>query len=437
MIILTGLLFFTASCSQSEPAASSDTAKAPAAAPAVDLSVPPPGSSADQAKWDSFTAEKKQESWDKYLASLEAAAPDSAAAEAAPVEEKKPGSRASVVAVAVGKLTRAPMEVFYYNLGELRAGGEMRINPQSTGIVASLYVREGDFVEPGDLLFSLDNNDLVKSMERTSEKWNTDLELAEIKLNEALENYETTNSLYAKELVSRSEFEKAKQAYDEAQLNFEKTQLGKTSELENLQENLRTTLAISPGRGYVSEISFSRGETVNSADYVEIIDIEKIAVSIRVPENIITRVKPGQQVFAKKASAPDYVLEGTVSFVGLKADSNRSYEVVAEFDNSSQKLLPGMLIEAQIKLMQYSPNFVVPKSSVVMESAGQFIFRIKDNAAEKVPVELGRTRGELIQVSGPLKEGDVFVLSGQTYLQKGTSVTVSEEREYLPARAEL
>ena len=347
------------------------------------------------------------------------------------------GGGSSIVPVTVGELTKAPMNIYYYSLGELKAGEEIRVAPGSTGTVASLYVSEGDFVEPGDLLFSLDNNDLVKNIERSSEKWNNDLELASIKLSEASANYETSSSLYSKELIAKAEFDKAQQSWEEAELNYEKIQLAKTIEIENLQENLRTTVAISTGRGYVSNISFNKGEQVNTGDYVEIIDIEKIEITVQVPENIITRIKHGQKVVAKQASAPTYALEGFVTSMGLKADSNRTYEVVAEFENPNQKLLPGMLMEAQIQMIQYSANFIVPKESVITEGRDQFIYRIKDGVTEKVPVEAGQSRGTLVQINGPIKEGDLLVIQGQTYLQKGTVVNIVDTKKYLPESTEF
>ncbi len=415
----------------------------------IDLSTPPPGSNATQEKWDTFDDTKKQESWDKYVVdNTPSDDGSSSAAEAAPAPEevvRTPGSGggggggggSSIVSVTVGELTKAPINLYYYGLGELKAGDEIRIAPGSTGTVVSIYVSEGDFVEPGDLLFSLDNNDLVKNIERSSEKWNNDLDLASIKLSEATANYETTSSLYSKELIAKSEFDKAKQNWEEAKLNYEKIQLAKTIEIENLQENLRTTVAISTGRGYVSNITFKKGEQVNSGDYVEIIDIEKIEITVQVPENIITRIKHGQLVIAKQASAPAYILEGVVTFMGLKADSNRTYEVIAEFDNPNQKLLPGMLMEAQIQMAQYSPNFIVPKVSVISEGADQFIYRIKEGVAEKVPVETGQSRGAFVQINGPIKEGELLVLQGQTYLQKGATVNVVETKKYLPESKEF
>ncbi|MCD6397773.1 MAG: efflux RND transporter periplasmic adaptor subunit [Spirochaetaceae bacterium] len=429
---------------EQSPADNASVQESSSGAAVVDLSSPPPGSNADQAKWDTFDDAKKQGSWDKYVSDNTASSDNTAeaSAEEAPVE-RTPGSGggggggSSIIPVTVGELTKAPMNIYYYGLGELKAGEEIRIAPGSTGTVASLYVSEGDFVEPGDLLFSLDNNDLVKNIERSSEKWNNDLNLASIKLSEATANYETTSSLYSKELIAKSEFDKAQQSWEEAELNYEKIQLAKTIEIENLQENLRTTVAISTGRGYISNITFNKGELVNSGDYVEIIDIEKIAITVQVPENIITRIKQGQQVVAKQASAPAYVLEGSVTSMGLKADSNRTYEVIAEFDNPNQKLLPGMLMEAQIQMVQYSPNFIVPKESLIIEGPDQFVFIIKDGVAEKIPVEVGQSRGILIQINGSIKERDLLVLKGQTYLQKGAAVNVVETKKYLPESTEF
>jgi RND family efflux transporter MFP subunit len=432
-------LFFLSSCSD-QLVDSSEDSKTNIL---IDLTVPPPGSNATQDKWDSFDDVKRQESWDKYVVENSSIVET---AETGEVEEvvKKPGSGgggggsgSSIIPVVVGELTKAPINLYYYGLGELKAGKEIRVVPESSGTVASLYVSKGDIVETGDLLFSLENNELVKNIERSSEKWDKDLELAAIKLNEATVNYKTAESLFSKELIAESELENEKKSWDEARLNYEKTQLAKTMEIENLQENLRTTVSISPGRGYVSGITFNRGELVNSSDYIEIIDIETIEITVQVPENIITRIKKGQKVFAKQASGPEYLLKGVVSSMALKADSNRTYEITAEFENPNQKLLPGMLMEAQIQMIQYNSNFIVPKKSVVSNGSGHFIFRINEAMAEQVPVEMGPSRGSMVQVKGKINEGDLLVLQGQTYLQKGTVVNVVDTIEYLPESTEF
>lgn len=422
-ILLTTLLFV--GCSKSIESSANNIAIE------INLSTPPPGSNATQEKWDTFDDVKRQESWDKYIT-------DSAAESSTEEVVSTPGSGgggSSSVAVVVGELTKAPINIYYYGLGELKAGDEIKVNSASNGAVKALYVSEGDFVEPGDLLFSLDSGDFVKNIERASDKWDKDLELSRIKLSEISELYETSNSLYNKELISKSEYDKAKQSLKEAELNYEKIQLSKTTEIENLQENLRDTLAISPSRGYVSDISFNNNEIINTADFVEIINIDKIEVLIQVPEDVITKVKLGLKVVAKKASSPDYVLSGTITSIGLKSNSNRTFDITAEFDNPNQKLLPGMLMETQIEMIQLTTNFIVPKTAIITEGINHFIFLVSENIAKKVPVELGKSKDSYIQINGSIKEGDLLVLVGQTYLQKGSAVKIIETKEYLPEKA--
>lgn len=66
-----------------------------------------------------------------------------------------------------------------------------------------------------------------------------------------------------------------------------------------------------------------------------------------------------------------------------------------------------------------------------------YLYRIVEDKAEKVPVETGQSRGPMIQIIGPVKQGDMIVLTGQSYLQSGSAVNVAETREYLPERTEF
>ncbi len=54
-----------------------------------------------------------------------------------------------------------------------------------------------------------------------------------------------------------------------------------------------------------------------------------------------------------------------------------------------------------------------------------------------VPVEVGQSRGTLVQINGSVKVGDLLVIKGQTYLQKGTIVNVVETKKYLPETMEF
>jgi membrane fusion protein (multidrug efflux system) len=187
----------------------------------------------------------------------------------------------------------------------------------------------------------------------------------------------------------------------------------------------------------VSVLSFTQGEVINSTDFVEVVNLEEVELSIDVPENVVPRIKRGAPVMAKAASAARYGLEGVVLGHSILPDENRSYRVRAALDNPNQRLLPGMLMEVQIQVSQVQPRFVVPRQAVVTDGTAHFLFFAKEGQAVKVPVDLGAGRQGLVQVDGDMTDGDLLVIEGQSYLRAGSPVTVKETRGYLPDRIEL
>ncbi|MDA3959113.1 efflux RND transporter periplasmic adaptor subunit, partial [Oceanispirochaeta sp.] len=352
-VLTTGLILF--GCVPAEEivkTGSSGSDTVPSAEIKPDLKVPPPGSQASQEKWETFTEEKKQDSWNNYLTSLasegETSVSDSAAApESTPTAKSSPGNK--TISVVTAPLSRATMEVYYYGLGDVDAGEIKKIVPAAAGIAARVFVTEGDFVEPGDLLFSMDSSEWLRDIELTESKWETELTLVQVRLDEAAKEWERIQTFYDRDLVTRQELDKARQTVTEAQLAMDKVRISRETELEGLQENYRGRLGISPGRGYVSQLSFSEGESVNSSDFVEIVNLEKVLLTIEVPENIITRIERGALVKAKTPSAVQYGIEGVITGHKVVPENNRTYQVRASLLNQNQRLLPGMLMEVQIQ----------------------------------------------------------------------------------------
>ncbi len=446
MLILAGVLA-AAGCNEAETSNSAEPQSKDTAAVETgstktveaDLSVPPPGSQATQEKWDTFTEEKKQESWDKYIESLAAETGTDAgtAAENTQTSTVKTVTTEKAVSVVTALLKDSPMEVYYYGIGEVEAGKTLKVFPAVSSTAATVYVAEGDYVEAGDLLFALDSREWVKDLERAEEKWNAELELAQIRLNEATQDFERTKTFFDRDLVTRQELEKVEQTVSEAQVNLEKIQISRKTELEGLQENYKSRLGVSPGRGYVSAVSFSEGEAINSADFVEIVNLEDVQLIIEVPENIIPRITRGSAVLAKTPSSARYGMEGAVTGYSIIPENNRTYKVTASLVNRNQRLFPGMLMEAQIRISQLQPKFIVPRVSVITEGNDSFIFIIEDNVSVKVPVEQGTGRQGYIQVEGDLYTDALLVIEGQSYLKQGTPVNIVDTQTYLPDRTEL
>ncbi|MBN2509220.1 MAG: efflux RND transporter periplasmic adaptor subunit [Spirochaetales bacterium] len=404
-----------------------------------DLSVPPPGSQATLEKWAGFSEDKRRESWQKYMDSL-SAQPDPAAASVESVPEPSPETatrKGQPVPVTAAALTRAPIDIYYYGLGEIEAGDTRRVQPLQTGTAQRLYVQEGDFVEEGDLLFALEGSDWLRTIDRAREKWDTEIELTALRLEEAQRTFETSGNFYSRDLITRQEYDKARQSLSEAQLSYERSLLGKKTELETLQENYSSRLGISPVKGYVSGISFTAGETLGTGDYVEIVDIENVVISSAVPENIISRIRSGARVLAKQASGVQWDLTGEVLTHSILPDTARSYQVKARVENTTKRLYPGMLMEVQIQLARGQQGFVVPRKSIIREEGNEFVYVVNGGVVRRIPVETANGRAGMIQIDGALSEGDLFILEGQSYLKDGIPVAVISVETYIPEKIEF
>ena len=66
------------------------------------------------------------------------------------------------------------------------------------------------------------------------------------------------------------------------------------------------------------------------------------------------------------------------------------------------------------------PSLLVPAGSIVTTSERVFVIRLKEGKAEWVNVERGNASGDLVEVLGPLHEGDLVVRRGSDELRPGT-----------------
>jgi len=70
------------------------------------------------------------------------------------------------------------------------------------------------------------------------------------------------------------------------------------------------------------------------------------------------------------------------------------------------------------------PALLVPPTSATTTER-TFAIRIRNDMAESVPVSRGAAAGDLIEVYGPLQDGDLIARRGTDELREGTRVKVT------------
>jgi membrane fusion protein, heavy metal efflux system len=161
---------------------------------------------------------------------------------------------------------------------------------------------------------------------------------------------------------------------------------------DKLNENSisRSVPMYSPINGFVSKVNVNIGKYVNPSDVLfELINPDDMHAALTVFEKDIAKVKPKQKVFVSFVDEPDVEYECEVLLVTKNVDDNRSALVHCHFEKQPSRLLPGMFLNARIKVSNLE-TLAVPEEAVVRHGSGQYVLATEGkNSFRLLPVETG------------------------------------------------
>jgi cobalt-zinc-cadmium efflux system membrane fusion protein len=170
---------------------------------------------------------------------------------------------------------------------------------------------------------------------------------------------------------------------------------------DKLNENSisRTVPMYSPINGFVSKVNVNIGKYVNPSDVLfELINPDDMHAALTVFEKDIAKVKPKQTVFVSFVDEPDVEYECEVLLVTKNVDDNRSALVHCHFEKQPSRLLPGMFLNAKIKVSNIE-TLAIPEEAVVRHGSGQYVLATEGkNGFRLLQVETGVKDAGMIEV---------------------------------------
>ncbi|OPX56541.1 membrane fusion protein, multidrug efflux system [Oceanospirillum multiglobuliferum] len=286
-------------------------------------------------------------------------------------------------------------------VGSLSANESVMISPEVSGRIASINFKEGQLIQRGQTLFTMDSS----------------IQRAELKKAEASRSLSQIEFKRADELYSRNagsenarDTAQAKLQIDEASVSLAKERVA--------QMNLTASFD-----GLVGLRSVSLGEYVTPGQaLVNLVAIDPLRVEFRVPELYLTSLAVGQKVDVKLDAVLGEVFTGEVFAISPEVDTNgRSVKVVARVDNSARKLRPGLFARVNLQLQTLDNVLMVQEEALVPQGNAQLIYTLVEGKVKISPVRLGiRERGRVQVVEG-LNAGDIVVTAGQMKLRPGAA----------------
>jgi hypothetical protein len=153
-------------------------------------------------------------------------------------------------------------------------------------------------------------------------------------------------------------------------------------------------------------------------------DVANLEVRAFVPLKHLPRTAVGQAI---DVFATDFAHAGTIRSLVPTGDV-RSQTFEARIDlpqDATHDWTVGQLVSVAIPIRASQLALAVPRDALVLRQNGSFVFRITaENKAQQVRVDVGDSAGELVAVSGPLREGDRVAIRGAENLSEGADVRI-------------
>ncbi len=330
--------------------------------------------------------------------------------------------------------------------GYVVAQRKAAVSSKSTGRLSFLGVEEGSRVKKGQILASLENEDLMAARNQAIAQVNqakADLGTAAAELVDAELQYRRYQTLVAQDLVPKQDFDTADARYKKAvagvaaaQARIKLAQAG----LANTQASLEYSYIRAPFDGVVTtkyaevgEVVAPFGAAANArAAVVTMADLHSLMVEVDVAESNLDKVHLGQPCEISLDAIPDRRFAGEVHMIVPTADRTKATVLTkVRFLETDDRILPEMsakvaFLSQPLKSAERQPRLTIPKAALVTRAGHSYSFLVTGNQVKLVPITAGLTLNDLVEILTGLKEGDRVVLNPPASLHDGSRVKVKQ-----------
>ena len=313
-------------------------------------------------------------------------------------------SKTAAVPVEAAKVTAAPLSEQVTAIGTLLSDEAVTVSSEIPGRLKEIHFQEGQPVEKGAPLFTLDDS-----------VYRAQLDDAEAKLKLAEQTNKRTSTLFSNKYATA-------QSADEAVSNLAVS----TAATELARVQLEKTRIVAPFSGIVGLRHVSVGEYITAGQaLVNLEAIDPVKADFRVPEKFLPAIRVGQTIRIKVDAFPDASFEGKVYAIDPKLDvSGRSLLVRALVPNKDQRLRPGLFARVTVLLQLKEDALTVPEQAIVPQGDSQFVYKIVDGKVKLTKVVTGTRREGRVEIVDGLSVGDEVVTAGQLKIRDGSAVSV-------------
>ena len=352
---------------------------------------------------------------------------------------------AEVVAIGTGSGSPSVLDATGYVVARRMA----TVSAKITGKVREILIEEGQQVEAGQIMATLDPVDA--NAQRTLSQAQvlaarSQIDAARAQLRDAETNATRLGALVGKQLVSRAQYDQAVSQRDvlRAQVATAQRNAQVASDSLRIADNgVDNTIVRAPFAGVVIAKAAQPGEIVSPLSagggftrtgIGTIVDMDSLEVEVEVGEAFIGRVKPGMTTETVLNAYQDWKIPGKVIAIIPAADRGKAtVKVRVGIDAKDPRIVPDMgarvsfLEEAKPADTTSKPGVLAPAAAIVQRGGKDVVFIVNGEKVQQRTVTLGRSLGDDREVLQGLAGGDKVVLEPSDTLADGARVQLARE----------
>ena len=332
-----------------------------------------------------------------------------------------PKSKERTVLITVEKVTEGMTAPTMMITGTAYFSETSEVAAEAAGKVLKVFVSEGDAVEIGQPLASLDDSLLDYSLEAAragSRQALSNLEKARRDFNRNKILYEQRAIAQQKYQDSLTEYNNAGSAYAAAAATEKK-----------LKSEKDKMVIKSPLKGVIISKDVNVGEWVNSGGVIAEVAALTYEAKVYIPEEVLPYVRAGQTIKVK-TNRKEY--DGKVLSINSKGDPATRLFLTRIDLGQDPDLKEGILATALIPSGSKVNSLFVSRDAVVERNSVKGVFKIsEDERAKFIPVKIIGYNGSYLAISsiteGSLKNGDQVILDGNNAVNNGVKVKITSK----------
>ncbi len=367
---------------------------------------------------------------------------------------KKPRKERST-SVTVAEVVRRDLVLPVRAEGSIRARHTSDVSFEAGGRLVRVWVEEGQRVRRGQKIASLDDRELKLAHEEAMSRYLQALgrlaveedgyaegQKAERRLDEQTE--ELAQMEHRGELSRRERLDRELElgmtavrhgAYRRELLEVRSGLAKARADAARLEIEIERTVLKAPFSGVISDLELDAGEHVMPGQKAcRLVDDVQLEAAIGVLESDLAAVTEGKAALLEIPALGESI-RVTVDVVApeVAADS-RTCQVLLRLKSDDQRVKPGMFVRAVIAGEVLPERLLVPREAIVTRDGRPVLFRVEDDRAKWVYVQLGEQNERLVEIArvdqgGPLDPGTPVIVDNHLTMTHDAKVKVKKTVE--------